>query len=52
MLRSGKGTVQRAPTLGLYEREIEELYRREGNGENIRDRPIPVHVDMAGSERE
>lgn len=29
--RTGKGTVQRLPTLRKYERELDELYAREGN---------------------
>ncbi|KAF2168708.1 hypothetical protein M409DRAFT_52741 [Zasmidium cellare ATCC 36951] len=52
MLRSRKGTVQRAPTLRLYEQEIDDLYRIEGDGDHIRHEPIPVHLDMAGRERE
>ena len=31
MLRAGKGSVQRAPTLQLYEKALDEMYAREGD---------------------
>jgi hypothetical protein len=52
-LRAAKGTMQRGVTVKLYSQEIDEIYTRSEEGQDMVDQPkIDVHQDLESLEAE